>query len=62
MSDKTTRASKKTADEDGKCYTSTWAIVCYILIGIFFLLALGLLIFGRSKPPASSTPVEMKSV
>lgn len=49
MSAKNKKETKKTADEDGKCYTSTWAIVCYVLIGIFFLLALGLLIFGKSK-------------
>ena len=60
MSNKTKKDTKKTTDEDGKCYTSTWAIVCYILIGIFFLLALGLLIFGRSKKaPASSSSIEM---
>jgi hypothetical protein len=61
MSSKTNKETKKTADEDGKCYTSTWAIVCYVLIGIFFLLALGLLIFGKSKTaPVSS--IELSSV
>jgi hypothetical protein len=45
--------SKSTGDDDGQCYTSTWAIVCYCLIGFFFLLALGLLIFGNKSNKVS---------